>query len=69
MFTGGSGEHAPTFRAGICAGLEYLGVDIAPERNASDDAIISRPRGRVVVRVMKTDEDLVIASHVRRLLG
>jgi acetate kinase len=69
VFTGGIGEHAPAIRAGICAGLEYLGVDIAPERNASDDAIISRPHGGVVVRVMKTDEDLMIARHVRRLLG
>jgi len=43
VFTGGIGEHAPTIRAGICAGLEYLGVDIAPERNACDDVIISEP--------------------------
>jgi acetate kinase len=69
VFTGGIGEHAAAIRAGICAGLEYLGVDIAPERNASDEAIISRPHARVVVRVMKTDEDLIIAGHVRRLLG
>jgi acetate kinase len=68
VFTGGIGEHAPPIRSGICAGLEYLGIDIAPERNTSNDAIISRSHSRVVVRVMKTDEDLVIARHVRRLL-
>jgi acetate kinase len=69
VFTGGIGEHAPSIRSGICAGLDYLGVDIAPERNLSNDPIISRTGSRVVVRVMKTDEDLVIARHVRRLLG
>jgi len=68
VFTGGIGEHAPSIRAGICSGLEYLGIDVAPERNASNDAIISRSQSRVMVRVMKTDEDVVIARHVRRLL-
>jgi len=69
VFTGGIGEHAAPIRAGICAGLEYLGIDIAPERNASNNAIISRTHSRVALRVMKTDEDLVIARHVRRLLA
>ncbi len=69
VFTGGIGEHASPIRAGICVGLDYLGIDIAPERNLSNDPIISRAGRRVVVRVMKTDEDLVIAKHVRRLLG
>jgi len=69
VFTGGIGEHAPRIRAGICAGLECLGVEISLERNASDAPIISQPRSRVVVRVMRTDEDHVIATHVRRLLG
>ena len=69
VFTGGVGEHAPAIRAGICAGLDYLGVDLSPERNIANDAVISRPHSRVVVRVMHTDEDLVIAAHVRQLLG
>jgi acetate kinase len=69
VFTGGIGEHAAPIRAGICAGLEHLGVELAPERNLSNDAIISRPHSRAIVRVMNTDEDLVIARHVRRLLA
>jgi acetate kinase len=69
VFTGGIGERAPAIRAGICAGLEFLGVEVAPEPNAAGGAIISRPGSRVVVRVMQTDEDLVIARHVQRLLG
>jgi acetate kinase len=67
VFTGGIGEHAPAIREGICTGLEYLGVEIAPGSNAAGGPLISGPRSRVVVRVMHTDEDLVIARHVRRL--
>jgi acetate kinase len=69
VFTGGIGEHAPAIRGGICAGLEYLGVEIAADLNAAGAAVISSPGSRVVVRVMQTDEDLVIARQVRRLLG
>jgi len=69
VFTGGIGEHAPAIRADICAGLEYLGVDLAPECNHADDAVVSPPGSRVVVRVMQTDEDFIIAKHVRRFLG
>lgn len=69
VFTGGVGEHAPAVRAQICAGLEYLGVEIDAARNAASSAVISRRAGRVVVRVMQTDEDLMIARHVRGLLG
>jgi acetate kinase len=69
VFTGGIGEHAPAIRAGICAGLQYLGVEIDAESNRANHAIISQPQSRVMVRVMQTDEDLVIARHVRQLLG
>lgn len=68
VFTGGIGEHAPAIRAGICGGLEFLGMQIDPGRNATNGPIISSRDSRVTVRVMQTDEDLVIASHVRRLI-
>jgi len=69
VFTGGIGEHAAEIRAGICAGLEYLGVALAPEPNGRNQTIISRSGSRPIVRVMQTDEDLTIARHVRRLLA
>jgi acetate kinase len=68
VFTGGIGEHAAPIREGICRGLGHLGVVLDPLRNAADEDVISTPGNRVTVRVMATDEDLVIASHVRRLL-
>lgn len=109
VFTGGIGEHAAPVRERICAGLEFLGIQLDPARNAASVPIISRgepdgsQRGReegreeeegseerrdraerkghfhasnadgavgsaVTVRVMRTDEDLVIARHTLRLL-
>jgi acetate kinase len=56
-------------RERICAGLQFLGVEIDAGRNAAHAAIISRAGSRVTVRVMKTDEDLMIARHAQRILS
>ncbi len=69
VFTGGIGEHAAPVRERICRGLEYLGLVLDSARNAADDGVISAAGSRVTVRVIATDEDLVIARHVRRLLA
>ena len=69
IFTAGIGEHAAPVRERICDGLEFLGLELDTERNARHAPIISRDGSRVVVRVMKTDEDLMIARHVRHLLS
>jgi acetate kinase len=69
IFTAGIGEHAAPVRKRICHGLEFLGLDLDAERNDRHRPIISRDDSRVVVRVMKTDEDLMIARHVRHLLS
>ena len=53
----------------ICAGLEYLGVQVDATRNAAHAPIISSEASRVVVRVMPTDEDLMIARHTFRLVA
>lgn len=69
VFTGGIGEHAPEIRAEICAGLDYLGIEIDPARNASSAAIISSAiRNTCTVRVTPTNEDLMVARHTFDLL-
>jgi len=68
VFTGGVGEHAPAIREKICGRLEYLGVLFDPNRNEANESVISAENSRVVVRVIATDEDLVIARHVAALL-
>jgi acetate kinase len=69
VFSGGIGENAPTIRARICDGLEFLGVDLEEERNAANAPLISPDAGRVKVRVIRTDEELMIARSVTRVLN
>ena len=69
VFAGGIGEQAPTVRARICAGLEFLGIRLDAKRNAANEGVISTAAGPVAVRVMHTDEERMIAESVTRLLG
>jgi acetate kinase len=69
VFAGGIGENAPPVRARICDGLGFLGIDIEEKRNAANEAVISAATGRVIVRVIKTDEEWMIANIVSRVLG
>lgn len=68
VFTGGIGERAPVIRERICSGLELLGLSIDPARNQANAPVISSDESRVCVRVMKTEEELIIARHVLRLM-
>ena len=69
VFTGGIGEHAAAVRAEACRGLEHLGIRIDPARNARHAAVVSGDDGPCIVRVVPTDECLVIARHTRAVLG
>jgi acetate kinase len=69
IFTAGIGENAAPVRTRICAGLEFLGIRIDPGRNERHDAVISDGSGRATVRVMKTDEELMIARHTKRAIA
>jgi acetate kinase len=68
VFAGGIGENSPTLRARICDGLGFLGIEIDPDRNAGKEGLISREGARVKVRVIPTDEEIVIAKSTARLL-
>jgi acetate kinase len=69
VFAGGIGENAPAIREGICDGLGFLGVRLAGGRNARSAPLISTDAGRVAVRVIHTDEELMIAKLSSRVLG
>jgi acetate kinase len=69
VFTGGIGEHAAEIRRRICAGLEFLGVRLDAERNAAHAPIISHEGGPVRVRVLRTNEELMIARHTSAVLA
>ncbi len=67
VFTGGIGANASQVRAAICEGLSYLGIFLDRERNQSGDIIISSPDSRVTVEGRLTNEEAMIARHVRSL--
>ena len=69
VFAGGIGENAATIRARICANLEFLGIEIDEKQNAINAAVISAADARVAVRVIRTDEEQMIAKLVCRVLG
>jgi acetate kinase len=69
VFTGGIGEHAAPVRGEICDGLDCIGVRIDADRNRWNDPVISTAGAPVTVRVIETNEELVIAQHVGALLG
>ena len=68
IFAGGIGENAPSVRARICEGLGFLGIKLHRKRNAENTPLISHDSGRVAVRVIRTDEELMIARSVIRVL-
>ena len=68
VFAGGIGENAPPIRARICEGLGFLGIELSESRNTATAAVISTDTSRVTVRVIRTDEDLMIARSVYRIL-
>jgi acetate kinase len=69
VFAGGIGENAPVVRARICEGLGFLGIELSEARNAVAPGTISRDGSRVTVRVIHTDEELMIARSVCRIPG
>lgn len=68
IFSGGIGENAPEIRRRICSGLNFLGIEVDEKRNAENAGVISKDAGRVPVRVIRTDEELMIAKTVQRIL-
>jgi acetate kinase len=69
VFAAGIGENAPLIRERICDGLGFLGVELNAKRNAKNAPLISPDAGRVKVRVIRTDEELMIARSVIRVLN
>jgi acetate kinase len=69
VFAGGIGENAPPIRARICGQLGFLGIELDGSRNAATAPIISTEASRTTVRVIRTDEERVIAQFTCRVLG
>jgi acetate kinase len=68
VFTAGIGERAAPVRFEVCRGLEYLGIKLDRQRNETHADPISAPASPCTVRVIPTNEDLMIARHTRRVI-
>jgi len=68
VFTAGIGENSPIIRARIAEKLAWLGAVIDRAANGEGKPVISRPESRVMLLVVPTDEELMIAQHVLALL-
>jgi acetate kinase len=68
VFTGGIGERAAPVRGEVCAGLAYVGVQLDPQRNAVHADPVSTSQSPCAVRVIPTNEDLMIARHTRAVI-
>ncbi|MDR3632882.1 MAG: acetate/propionate family kinase [Isosphaeraceae bacterium] len=69
VFAGGIGENAPEIRRRICAGLGFVGIALDEGRNTAGALLISTDPGPVKVRVIHTDEELMIAGAAARLMA
>jgi acetate kinase len=69
-FTGGIGENSATLRSACCAGLEFLGIQLDPQKNesGSGDRLVSSPDARVTVLALATNEELIVARRAYRKL-
>jgi acetate kinase len=68
VFSAGIGERSASIRARICQGLDFLGVELHDGRNAAHAQVISAEGSRVTVRVIPTNEELMIARSASRVL-
>jgi len=69
VFTGGIGEHAAPIRAAIVRGACWLGLALDADANAAGKRRITSDTSRVPAYVVPTDEELMIARHVRSALA
>jgi len=66
VFSGGIGEHLPDIREQVCSNLGFLGIVLDGNKNTNNADIVSS--GRVHVRVMATNEALMMARLITRIL-
>lgn len=68
VFTAGIGENAPIVRKKICEWLEWLGIQLDDQLNNMNSNIISHSQSKVVIAVIPTNEDYMIAKHTFALI-
>lgn len=60
-FTGGIGENSNLIRKMICEKIKSLGIDVDEEKNNSSMPLISTDKSKVIVKIIKCDEEIIVA--------
>ena len=71
VFTGGIGENASETRENICCDLEFIGLEFDKNINSgvhSKELVISKKESKVIVMVIPTNEEFVIASETQEIV-
>lgn len=68
VFTGGIGENSPFVRQKICEWLDWVDIHIDNAKNNGHDTIISDKQSKVIVAILPTNEDYMIAQHTKFLI-
>jgi acetate kinase len=68
VFTGGIGENSAVIRERVCLDAQWLDLAFEPEANLVGGPRISSPGSRTSAWVIRTNEELMIGRHTRRLL-
>jgi len=68
VFTGGIGEHSAVIRERICQDMEFMGIKLSKKLNKSYTEGISKKASKVAIKVLRTNEELMIAQHTQKIL-
>lgn len=68
IFTAGIGEHSPVIRDKICSYLHFWGIELDDDCNTKNKTIISSPKSKILVAMIPTNEEFMIARHVQNIL-
>lgn len=70
IFTAGLGENSADNRSKICAGLEFMGINVCADLNATrgKEAFVNDPSSKVKVLVIPTNEEVMIARDTVELV-
>jgi acetate kinase len=68
VFSGGIGERSAEIRVGICNGLSFMGISLDPQANSANADVVSPPSSPTTVRVIPTDEEVIMARIARTLI-
>jgi acetate kinase len=69
IFTGGIAENSVLIRSKIISYLEILGAKIDHKKNEDGEVFLHSDESKITIMVLPTDEEFMMAQHVKKLLS